>query len=114
MANAVTNLWRLARAGIVLAQHGVRFVPKGTKVPLVLHLAHAATLPIRLLAWPFVRSRPKETRVAQALTSLGPSYVKLGQFLGTRGDLIGPELAADLRNLQDRLPPFSQAEARGG
>ncbi len=112
MANAVTNLWRLARAGIVLAQHGVRFVPKGTKVPLVLHLARAATLPIRLLAWPFVRNRPKETRVAQALTSLGPSYVKLGQFLGTRGDLIGPELAADLRQLQDRLPPFSQAEAR--
>jgi ubiquinone biosynthesis protein len=112
MANAVTNLWRLARAGIVLAQHGVRFVPKGTKVPFVLHLARAATWPIRLVSWPFVRNRPKETRVAQALTSLGPSYVKLGQFLGTRGDLIGPELAADLRQLQDRLPPFSQAEAR--
>jgi ubiquinone biosynthesis protein len=112
MANAVTNLWRLARAGIVLAQHGVRFVPKGTKVPFVLHLARAATWPIRLVSWPFLRNRPKETRVAQALTSLGPSYVKLGQFLGTRGDLIGPELAADLRQLQDRLPPFSQAEAR--
>ena len=112
MANAVTNLWRLARAGIVLAQHGVRFVPKATKVPLALHLAYAATLPIRLLSWPFRRHQPKETRVAAALSRLGPSYVKLGQFLGTRGDLIGPELAADLRQLQDRLPPFSQAEAR--
>ena len=112
MANAVTNLWRLARAGIVLAQHGVRFVPKATKVPLALHLAYAATLPVRLLSWPFRRHQPKETRVAAALSRLGPSYVKLGQFLGTRGDLIGPELAADLRQLQDRLPPFSQAEAR--
>ena len=112
MANAVTSLWRLARAGIVLAQHGVRFVPKATKVPLALHLAYAATLPIRLLSWPFRRHQPKETRVAAALSRLGPSYVKLGQFLGTRGDLIGPELAADLRQLQDRLPPFSQAEAR--
>jgi ubiquinone biosynthesis protein len=112
MANAVTNLWRLARAGIVLAQHGVRFVPKGTKVPLLLHIAYAATLPVRIISWPFRRKQPKETRVAAALTRLGPSYVKLGQFLGTRGDLIGPELAADLRQLQDRLPPFSQAEAR--
>jgi ubiquinone biosynthesis protein len=112
MANAITNLWRLARAGIVLAQHGVRFVPKDTKVPLLLHLAYAATLPVRILSWPFRRNQPKETRVAAALTRLGPSYVKLGQFLGTRGDVIGPELAADLRQLQDRLPPFSQAEAR--
>jgi ubiquinone biosynthesis protein len=112
MANAVTNLWRLARAGIVLAQHGVRFVPKGSKVPLLLQVAFAATLPFRLLSWPFRRNQPQETRVAAALTRLGPSYVKLGQFLGTRGDVIGPELAADLRHLQDRLPPFSQAEAR--
>ena len=47
-----------------------------------------------------------------ALTSLGPSYIKLGQFLATRADLIGPELAGDLRHLQDRLPPFSMEEAR--
>ena len=47
-----------------------------------------------------------------ALTSLGPSYIKLGQFLATRDDIIGRELAADLATLQDRLPPFSQDEAR--
>ena len=112
MANALTNLLRLARAGLTLAQHGVRFVPKGTKAPLVLHLARAATLPIRLLTWPFRVGRPKESRVAAALASLGPSYIKLGQFLATRADVIGPELAADLRHLQDRMPPFSMAEAR--
>jgi ubiquinone biosynthesis protein len=50
--------------------------------------------------------------VAGALTSLGPSYIKLGQFLATRADLIGPELASDLRHLQDKLPPFSMKEAR--
>jgi ubiquinone biosynthesis protein len=43
---------------------------------------------------------------------LGPSYIKLGQFLATRDDIIGRELAADLATLQDRLPPFSQEEAR--
>ncbi len=112
MASTLGNIFRLARAGIVLAQHGVRFVPAGTKVPLVLHLARAATLPIRALTWPLRLRTPKERRVAGALTSLGPSYIKLGQFLATRADLIGPELAKDLRHLQDRLPPFSMREAR--
>jgi ubiquinone biosynthesis protein len=53
-----------------------------------------------------------EARLSTALTSLGPSYIKLGQFLATRDDIIGRELAADLSTLQDRLPPFSQDEAR--
>jgi len=112
MASTLGHLLRLARAGVVLAQHGVRFVPVGTKVPMVLQLARAATLPVTILAWPFRIGRPKGTRVARALTSLGPSYIKLGQFLATRADLIGPELAGDLGHLQDKLPPFSMKEAR--
>src|SRR3990170_2556439 len=112
MANALTNTLRLARAGAVLAQHGVRFVPPGQKVPLALRLARAATLPIRLLAAPFNAGKPKETRITRALSSLGPSYIKLGQFLATRPDIVGSELAGDLEHLQDKLPPFSDAEAR--
>ena len=45
MPGALLNMLRLARAGIVLAQHGVRFVPKGTPVPLALKAARIATLP---------------------------------------------------------------------
>jgi ubiquinone biosynthesis protein len=112
MASTVGNIFRLSRAGIVLAQHGVRFVPAGTRPPFALHLARALTLPLRLLAWPFRAGESKERRVATALTSLGPSYIKLGQFLATRADLIGPELASDLKHLQDRLPPFAMKEAR--
>ncbi|MGL4395458.1 MAG: 2-polyprenylphenol 6-hydroxylase [Hyphomicrobium sp.] len=112
MANALLNSLRLAKAGLVLAQHGVRFVPKGVPVPLPLRLARIATLPVRILTAPLRWGKPKHTRVATALTQLGPSYIKLGQFLATRADIIGPDLAADLRHLQDRLPPFSQAEAR--
>ena len=112
MAGRLLNLWRLARAGLVLAQHGVRFVPKGTKVPFVLHLARAATLPVRLLTWPARIGQDKAHRVAAALTSLGPAYIKLGQFLATRGDLIGPELAGDLARLQDKLAPFPMGQAR--
>ena len=112
MASSIGNILRLTRAGIVLAQHGVRFVPAGTKVPFILHVARVSTLPIRALTWPFRLGQPKQRRVAGALTSLGPSYIKLGQFLATRADLIGPELASDLRHLQDRLPPFSMGQAR--
>ena len=112
MPGALLNTLRLARAGLVLAQHGVRFVPKGIPVPLPLRLAHAATFPIRVLTAPLRWGKPKATRVAAALTQLGPSYVKLGQFLATRADVIGPELSQDLRHLQDKAAPFSVAEAR--
>ena len=112
MATTIGSLLRLARAGLSLAQHGVRFVPEGTPVPLALRLARAATLPVRALTWPFRAGLSRETRVTRALTGLGPSYIKLGQFLATRADLVGPELARDLRHLQDKLPPFSMAQAR--
>src|SRR6476661_3500362 len=112
MASSLGNILRLARAGIVLAQHGVRFVPAGNNVPLCLQLARIATLPVRLLTWPFRIGERKEQRVAGALTRLGPSYIKLGQFLATRPDLISPDLASDLSRLQDKLPPFSMGEAR--
>jgi ubiquinone biosynthesis protein len=112
MASRFASFLRLAKAGFVLAQHGVRFVPKGMKAPFALHLARWATLPVRALTWPFRIGRAKETRVARALGSLGPSYIKLGQFLATRADLIGPDLARDLAHLQDRMPPFPIDEAR--
>ncbi len=112
MAGALLNTLRLARAGFVLAQHGVRFVPKGVPVPLPLKIARALTLPITIIASQFRRAEPRSDRVAAALTELGPSYVKLGQFLATRADVIGPELSADLRHLQDKAEPFSMAEAR--
>ena len=50
-------------------------------------------------------------RLAAALTRLGPTYVKLGQFMATRPDVVGVALARDLESLQDKMPPFPQAEA---
>jgi ubiquinone biosynthesis protein len=112
MAGAIANSLRLAKAGAVLAQHGVRFVPKGVTPPFPLRLARILTAPLRLLGAPLRKGAPQETRVSAALTRLGPSYIKLGQFLATRPDVIGPELAQDLSQLQDSLPPFSMAAAR--
>lgn len=111
MASSLMNILRLGRAGLVFAQHGVRFVPKGMKVPLVLRLAQLATVPVRLVTWPFRLGRPRGQRISDALATLGPSYIKLGQFMATRADVIGPALAGDLRHLQDKMPPFPQKDA---
>jgi ubiquinone biosynthesis protein len=112
MATTIGNLYRLARAGLVLARYGVRLVPKGLPVPLLLRLGEVAAWPISVLSAPFRHGTPKEERMASAFTALGPSYIKLGQFLATRADLIGQEAAADLAHLQDKLSPFPMAEAR--
>ncbi|MBS0244131.1 MAG: 2-polyprenylphenol 6-hydroxylase, partial [Proteobacteria bacterium] len=74
--------------------------------------ARVLTWPITALTWPFRAATPKNRRTAAALARLGPSYIKLGQFLATREDLIGAEMARDLAHLQDRLAPFPMAEAR--
>lgn len=57
------------------------------------------------------KGRPGE-RLARALEKLGPAYVKLGQFLATRPDVFGPEIAGDLSRLKDRLPSFELSAAR--
>jgi ubiquinone biosynthesis protein len=112
MPGALLNSLRLARAGLVLAQHGVRFVPKGMPVPWPLRVGRVLSLPLVLITRPFRKSEPRAARVSTALAELGPSYIKLGQFLATRADVIGPELSDDLRELQDKAAPFSMAQAR--
>ena len=108
MFSALASSARLLRAGWVLLRHDAgAFVDNmpGAAPPAALRLA------VRLLA------RRRETkkraeRLSDALGRLGPSYIKLGQFLATRPDVIGESLAADLAVLQDKIRPFSQAEAR--
>lgn len=63
----------------------------------------------------FGRRRPdlrEGERLAAALSELGPSFIKLGQVLSVRPDLVGAGLADDLGRLRDRLPPFSWREAK--
>jgi len=54
----------------------------------------------------------RAVRLRIGLTTLGPSFVKLGQALATRPDLLPPEYCLELTKLQDRLPPFPEEEAR--
>jgi ubiquinone biosynthesis protein len=103
--SATTHIARLARAAYVFAREGVFGSIDPSLVPppgqLLLKLA-------RLIERPGAKSGP---RLSRALTRLGPAYLKLGQFLATRPDVVGVMIARDLESLQDRLPPFSQEEA---
>ena len=51
-------------------------------------------------------------RLSNSLESMGTTFIKLGQFLATRPDIIGEELSKKLENLQDKLPPFSLLQAK--
>jgi ubiquinone biosynthesis protein len=106
MLSALVHLFRLARAGFVFAREGVFALADPVMLP-------PAARPLLRIARLIERrgAGSGAVRLANALTRLGPSYVKLGQFLATRPDVVGPEIARDLETLQDKMAPFSQAQA---
>jgi ubiquinone biosynthesis protein len=102
----ISHLVRLGHAGFVFAREGV-FALVDTR-PLALPAKTAIAI-ARLFERPDTRSGG--SRLAAALTKLGPTYVKLGQFLATRPDVVGTVIARDLESLQDKMAPFPQEEA---
>jgi ubiquinone biosynthesis protein len=102
----VSHLTRLTRAGFVFAREGVFALVDTRPLPLP---AKTAVALARLIERPSAKSG--QSRLAAALTRLGPTYVKLGQFLATRPDVVGKDIARDLESLQDKMPAFPQAEA---
>ena len=106
MIAAISHLLRLGRAGFVFAREGVFALVDPALLPLP---ARGALKLARLIERPTGASA--DNRLATALTKLGPAYVKLGQFLATRPDVVGVALARDLETLQDKMAPFPQAEA---
>ncbi len=105
MISAISHLVRLSRAGYVFAREGVFGLVDPTPLP------PSARLALRMARLIERRDVSDANRLSAALTALGPSYVKLGQFLATRPDVVGPALARDLESLQDKMAPFPQAEA---
>jgi ubiquinone biosynthesis protein len=104
--SALAHLARLADALFVFAREGVLAIPDASALPAP---ARALLRVARL----FERRSGAggAVRLAAALTRLGPTYVKLGQFLATRPDLVGLTLSRDLETLQDKMPAFPQAMA---
>ena len=99
---------RLMRINLVLLRHGL------DEIVLATHLFR----PLRFLrlfspAWWFRGRLPSRgARIRQALEDLGPIFVKFGQILSTRRDLLPDDIADELARLQDRVQPFPGANAR--
>jgi ubiquinone biosynthesis protein len=96
--------FRLLRAGYILAREGVLSNVDVSELPPLVQLAARLG---RLIARKDVESVPKA--LVRAFALIGPSYVKLGQFLATRPDVVGAEIADALTALQDRMEPFDNA-----
>lgn len=105
MIRTIRNLLRLITIARVLARHDALFFLERTG------LAPLTLWGTRILSRRREPGRPGQ-RLARALQEAGPSFIKLGQALSTRSDLLGEDIAADLSELQDKLPAFPGAEAR--
>jgi ubiquinone biosynthesis protein len=103
VTTAISHLSRLARAGFVFAREGVFALVDTRPLPLT---ARTAVAFARLIERP--TAKDGSSRLAAALTRLGPTYVKLGQFLATRPDVVGAGIARNLESLQDKMAPFPQ------
>ena len=108
MIRAVRNIFRVVSIARTLSRHDALF-------PLdALHLSNTSRRLIAIVSGSpkfSVERRPGQ-RLTEALQELGPSFIKFGQSLSTRADLVGEDVAADLAELQDHLPPFSTQQAR--
>ena len=98
------RLGRLLRIIVVALRHGLD----------ELVLGHPRLRPLRLLVhhalfWRDL-SAPRGVRLRRALEDLGPIFIKFGQMLSTRRDLLPPDIADELALLQDRVPPFPSAQ----
>ena len=98
----------MLKAGLVLVRHDALVPAEYAKsVPWFVRWAGGLS---RLFA---IRDRAKNPgeRFANALEKLGPAYIKFGQILSTRADMLEPEFARGLARLKDKVPPFSNADA---
>ncbi|TKZ18175.1 2-polyprenylphenol 6-hydroxylase [Shimia litoralis] len=105
------NIWRLIRTGATLERTGAMgVVLDAFEAPPQLRIV------VRTLVWPFrwlgIKGDTSAPPLPRALTALGPAYIKFGQVLSTRPDVVGSDLATQLRVLQDKLPPFDLATAK--
>ncbi|MEP7239917.1 MAG: 2-polyprenylphenol 6-hydroxylase [Devosia sp.] len=101
---------RLMRAGFVLAREGAFSIVDSAALPPVMRTGVRLG---RLFERGAVRRRGPEENLRKALDRLGPTYVKFGQTLATRPDIVGLKVAENLSHLQDQMTPFDPAIVPG-
>jgi ubiquinone biosynthesis protein len=101
------QFFRMLRINMVLMRHGLDDIIFAT------HLFRPFRFLIYLLPWNwFLHNRaPRGERIRRALEDLGPIFIKFGQMLSTRRDLLADDIADDLQKLQDAVPPFPGEQA---
>ncbi|EJF76090.1 2-polyprenylphenol 6-hydroxylase [Bartonella birtlesii] len=104
----ISTYFQLMRAGWVLAREGVLSALPHDDLQGFLALCHRIA---RRLARRKTKKKRRSENISHAINKLGPSYIKLGQFLATRPDIVGRDIAEDLVQLQDRVQTFSCSEA---
>lgn len=104
----IGQLIRLIAIQRVLIRHGL------DEIIFATHLLRPVRYLFYLFPWNWFRRQhgPRGKRIRMALEELGPIYVKFGQILSTRKDLLPPDVADELAKLQDKVPPFPGSEAR--
>ena len=109
--NSISQLIRLYEINRILIRHNldelIYAIPAFRPLSFIYHLS----------PWNWNKQKkqnraPKHVRIRRALEDLGPVFVKFGQILSTRRDMLPDKLADELANLQDNVPPFSGKEAR--
>ena len=105
----VVRLFRFLRmARLLLAQDALLPPDFNERAPLGLRILRA----VLTIAAPRFADAQRGSALSDRIRRLGPTYIKLGQFLATRPDIIGMQMAADLQHLQDRLPAFGDAHVK--
>ncbi|MCS4505386.1 putative protein kinase UbiB [wastewater metagenome] len=101
-------LLRLIYINLILIKHGL------DEVILATHLFRPLRFLGLFMPWRWFRRyrQSRGERIRCALEDLGPIFVKFGQILSTRRDLVPPDIATELARLQDRVPPFPGERAR--
>ena len=101
------QILRLFYINFVLVRHGL------DEVVFAIHLFRPIRFMLYLLPWNWFRRKraPRGERIRRALEDLGPVFVKFGQMLSTRRDLMPDDIAVELSRLQDAVPPFPPEQA---
>lgn len=106
---SIRSFFSLAHAGWVLVREGVVSELPSDGMPPPAKFAHRLA---SLIARKQAANREQSERLSIALNKLGPSWIKLGQFLATRPDVVGKATANDLALLHDSVAPFGMDEAK--